>query len=112
MIVRCGRCRVELEVAGAGEFACPNCGTRNVVRGDPSPFGVPDLGAAGGGSAPGLAGIGRTQPPPDQGPPPGVEWVICPKCSFRFAVGEVDAVECPTCGHEITLRESSSQQKD
>ncbi len=27
MIVRCGRCRTEFEVPGAGRFACPVCGT-------------------------------------------------------------------------------------
>lgn len=102
MIVRCGRCRVELEVAGAGEFACPNCGTRNVVRGAPQPgFGVPDLGAT---SASTLTGVPASQPPGE--PAPGVEWLTCPTCSYRFAVGEVESVSCPTCGHLITLRDA------
>lgn len=104
MLVRCGRCRIELEVAGAGEFACPNCGARNAVR-DPGgmspgagmgpaptdPFGIPDLGAA----------------PPSPPPPPvqdtGVRWVACPSCSYRFAVGEVDEVACPACGIALAL---------
>lgn len=112
MLVRCGRCRVELEIAGPGEFACPNCGTRNVVRGGGAgadPFGVPDLGAPNpsqglGGSLGGLAGVGT--PPPPSEPPAGIEWVVCPSCSYRFAVGEVDAVDCPTCGHSITVGDS------
>ena len=91
MIVRCGRCGVELEVAGPGEFVCPQCGTRNAVREQPlaSPFGVPDLKA----------------PPPgaDAGPPPGVHWVVCPACSYRFAAGELEEVACPACSAQLRL---------
>ena len=92
MIVRCGRCGVELEIAGPGEFMCPNCGTRNVARGaqpqqpPQNPFGVPDLSA--------------TAPPE---PAPGVQWVTCSACSYRFAVGEVEKVSCPSCSTEIEL---------
>ena len=32
MIVRCGACRTQFEVAGAGRFSCPACGSVNVVR--------------------------------------------------------------------------------
>jgi tRNA(Ile2) C34 agmatinyltransferase TiaS len=92
MIVRCGRCRVELEVAGAGEFLCPNCGTRNAVRGDPAPAVPPvlDLGS---------------QPPSTGEPAADVRWVRCPSCSFRFAVGAVEQVGCPTCGTTIDTTE-------
>lgn len=91
MIVRCGRCQVELEIAGPGEFMCPNCGTRNVARGQQdqapqNPFGVPDLGA----SAP-------------QEPAPGVQWVTCTACSYKFAVGEMEKVSCPSCSTTIEL---------
>ena len=92
MIVRCGRCQVELEIAGPGEFMCPNCGTRNVARGQQqpqapqNPFGVPDLGA----SAPAE-------------PAPGVQWVTCPACSYKFAVGEMEKVSCPSCSADIEL---------
>ena len=91
MIVRCGRCQVELEIAGPGEFMCPNCGTRNVARGQQdqapqNPFGVPDLAA----SAP-------------QEPAPGVQWVTCPACSYKFAVGEMEKVSCPSCSTTIEL---------
>ena len=40
MRVRCGACRTQFEVAGAGRFACPVCGSINVVRngaGAPAP---------------------------------------------------------------------------
>ena len=32
MMVRCGACRTQFEVPGPGRFACPNCGSVNVVR--------------------------------------------------------------------------------
>ena len=68
---------------------CPNCGTRNVARGSQqqapqNPFGVPDLGAS---------------VPPE--PAPGVRWVRCPACSYRFAVGEVENVSCPSCSAPV-----------
>lgn len=90
MIVRCGQCRAELEVAGSGEFLCPACGTRNVVRApaQQDPFGVPDLGS---------------QPPRAAADAPNVTWVTCPSCSYRFAVGDVESVGCPTCGQAVTL---------
>jgi len=68
---------------------CPSCGTRNVARGQEppaNPFGVPDLGA----SAP-------------SEPPPGVQWVRCPACSYRFAVGEMEEVSCPSCSTTVDL---------
>jgi hypothetical protein len=73
---------------------CPSCGTRNVARGtEPvqnvqNPFGVPDLGATA---------------PPEQAP--GITWVRCPSCSFRFAAGEVEEVPCPSCSTVINLAE-------
>ena len=114
MLVRCGRCRVELEIAAPGEFACPNCGTRNVVRGDPM-GGIPDLGAQGGAAGAGLVGglgggltgtggLGtRPAPPEPEGPPPGIEWIKCPACTYRFVVGEVETVPCPSCGRTLAL---------
>lgn len=99
MIVRCGRCQIELEVAGTGEFLCPSCGTRNMVRGPAAgappldPYGLPDLGA------PNLGGL-STPPPPPAGtdePAPGITWETCPACSYRFARGEVDEITCPSC---------------
>ena len=71
---------------------CPNCGTRNVARGGQqpqapqNPFGVPDLAAS---------------VPPE--PAPGVQWVRCPSCSYRFAVGEMEKVSCPSCSTMIEV---------
>lgn len=55
----------------------------------PSPFGVTDLGAA--------------PPAPNSEGAPGVRWVRCPSCSYRFAVGEVAEVACPTCATSLTV---------
>jgi DNA-directed RNA polymerase subunit RPC12/RpoP len=96
MIVRCGKCGIELEVAGAGEFMCPSCGTRNVIRGPAqpeNPFGVPDLGA---------------RAPADE-PAPGVRWIRCPSCSYRFAIGEVENVTCPSCSSDIDVTETDAR---
>jgi DNA-directed RNA polymerase subunit RPC12/RpoP len=90
MIVRCGRCRAELEVAGPGEFLCPACGTRNVVRAARSA----DAYDLGGLTVPGGAPRSAPAPAPD---PPGVRWVSCPACGYRFAMGDVDRVTCPNC---------------
>lgn len=99
VIVRCGRCKAELEVAGPGEFLCPACGTRNVVRAGAGAnlYGVSDLTGPGAG--------------PGAGPPPGgsqtakeaagVRWATCPACGYRFAMGEVDTVTCPNCRAQL-----------
>jgi tRNA(Ile2) C34 agmatinyltransferase TiaS len=95
MIVRCGRCGIEIEVAGPGEFICPSCGTRNAVRGQEAPqnpFGVPDLGAT---------------PPPNE-PAPGAHWVRCPECAYRFAVGDVEEVDCPSCSTTIHVDQENT----
>ncbi|MBI4728600.1 MAG: hypothetical protein HY775_03755 [Acidobacteria bacterium] len=84
MLVRCGRCRAELEVSGPGEFACPSCGTRNAVRGA-GPRDVGGLTVPGG------------MPPPAPRPDPSIRWASCPACSWRFAIGEVPEVTCPSC---------------
>lgn len=100
MIVRCGRCRSELQVPGPGEFVCPACGTRNAVR-DPGGGGAP----AGAGDLGGLTIPGGM--PPASGPPPGpdpsVRWAECPSCSYRFAMGEVERVRCPNCEAEAEV---------
>src|SRR2546426_372576 len=89
MIVRCGRCRSELEVSGPGEFVCPACGTRNAVRGaaGPSPL---DLSAM-------RSDVGPTAPAGD------VRWIACPGCSYRFAIGEVEQVSCPNCSKQLAV---------
>ena len=101
MLVRCGRCRTELEVSGPGEFLCPRCGTRNVIRGAPAQpqpgYGVPDLTVPGG-------------MPPRPGPPPAddpsIRWIACPECSWRFAIGSAESVICPNCRRNLTVDET------
>ena len=94
MLVRCGSCRVELEVQGPGEFACPACGSRNVVREQPAPQG-PTLD---------LPDLGRAASPPSE-PAAGIRWTKCPQCSYRFAVGEVPSVACPSCSANLSINE-------
>jgi DNA-directed RNA polymerase subunit RPC12/RpoP len=98
MVVRCGRCRAELEISGPGEFICPSCGTRNVVRGGAGadPFGMQQSGS--GLTLPGGAPAPASKP---AGPAPGVDWVTCVSCSYRFAIGPVDTVTCPNCGSQV-----------
>lgn len=94
MIVRCGRCRTELQVPGAGEFVCPACGTRNAVRGGADEMGGAGLGDLGGLTVPGGAPAPAPRP---EGPDPTVAWSHCPSCGFRFAMGPVEEVVCPNC---------------
>jgi predicted RNA-binding Zn-ribbon protein involved in translation (DUF1610 family) len=102
MIVRCGRCKAELEVGGAGEFLCPRCGTRNVVRGAPaqSPYDIPDL------TIPGRQPV-PTTPSVDDG---SVRWIVCPECAWRFPAG-TDAIDviCPNCRTSLALDESGAR---
>ncbi len=91
MLVRCGRCQAELEVSGAGEFLCPRCGTRNVVRAPAAdPFGVPNLSQA------------PARAPEPEAPNTAIKWLVCPSCSYRFAAGVgLTEVECPNCGTSL-----------
>ena len=111
MRVRCGACRTQFEVAGAGRFACPVCGSVNVVRngaaGQAPPGGEqqpppPQSGGMGGyPTAPGVVPGGTSQapPPPKQEEPmPKIE---CPECGFSFIVGKVATVTCPMCSTEV-----------
>lgn len=101
MRVRCGSCRTEFEVPGAGRFACPVCGSVNVVRDAGAPEGG---GATVGGyqAAPGVGGAGAPPPPP---PPPAPDApmpkIACPECGFTFIIGPVATVNCPNCGTEV-----------
>jgi ribosomal protein S27E len=106
MRVRCGACRTQFEVAGSGRFACPVCGSINVVRNGgeapPLPEG-PAPGAMGGyATAPGVGG--QAQPPPSPPPPPPdqpMPKIECPECGFSFIVGPVAKVTCPMCSAEV-----------
>lgn len=111
MRVRCGACRTQFEVAGAGRYACPVCGSVNVVRngaGGQAPQGgeqpPPSPGNMGGyQTAPGVVppggGAPQQPPPPRQEEPmPKIE---CPECEFTFIVGKVATVTCPMCSAEV-----------
>lgn len=109
MRVRCGACRTQFEVAGAGRFACPVCGSVNVVRNNAGANEAPaednttsQLG--GYPTAPGAVpgGPGPQQqppPPPPEQPMPKIE---CPECGFTFIVGKVPTVTCPMCSAEVS----------
>lgn len=107
MKVRCGSCRTEFEVPGAGRFACPVCGSVNVVRtaaGQPPPQQQPPQQQNLGGyrTAPGVVPGGGAPPPP---PPPPPEQplpkVQCPECEFSFVVGKIATATCPNCSAEV-----------
>jgi len=113
MRVRCGACRTQFEVAGAGRFACPVCGSVNVVRngaggaaagqgGGPSDQAPPPNSIGGYPAAPGAAppGMAPQQPPPSQ-PEQPMPKIDCPECGFNFIVGMVAKVTCPMCSAEI-----------
>lgn len=93
MIVRCGSCRTQFEVAGAGRFSCPACGSVNVVR-NQTATGPASAGAYP--TAPGAPAV-PTPPPPDR-PSPRIH---CPECAFTFIVGEIAMATCPNCGTEV-----------
>lgn len=101
MRVRCGACGTQFEVAGPGRFACPVCGSVNVVRNGAAP---PNSGQNVGGypSAPGVGGPGEPpSAPPPPPPPPMLPKIPCPECGFEFIVGEIAVATCPMCSAEV-----------
>ena len=110
MRVRCGACRTQFEVGGAGRFACPVCGSINVVRngaaGQPPPEQPAQQPGTMGGypTAPGVV-PGSAAAPPGPPPPPTEQpmpKIDCPECGFRFIVGMVPSVTCPNCTAEVS----------
>lgn len=96
MRVRCGACRTEFEVAGAGRYACPVCGSVNVVRNGAAP---PQQSVGGYPTAPGVAGNqAPTPPPPPEQPLPKID---CPDCGHHFIVGRIEVATCPNCSAEV-----------
>lgn len=93
MIVRCGACRTQFEVAGAGRFSCPSCGSVNVVRDSTA------TGPAAASPYPAAPGA-PTAPPPPQPDRPSPR-INCPDCAFTFIVGEIPVATCPNCGIEV-----------
>ena len=108
MRVRCGACRNQFEVAGAGRFACPVCGSVNVVRegaGAPPPVenGPPSQAMGGYATAPGVVpGATAPQAPPPPREPDPMPKIECPECGFSFIVGMVPTVTCPMCSAEVS----------
>lgn len=110
MRVRCGACRNQFEVAGAGRFACPVCGSVNVVRngaGAAPPNQEPAPNEVGGyptapGAVPGQAPQAPAQPPPPPPPEQPMPKIECPECGFSFIVGMVPTVTCPMCSAEVS----------
>lgn len=108
MRVRCGACRTQFDVAGPGRYACPVCGSVNVVRNGAGPGGEqaspPPSSMGGYPTAPGVGPQGpgpMPQPPP---PPPREEpmpKINCPECGFSFIIGKVATVTCPMCSAEV-----------
>jgi LSD1 subclass zinc finger protein len=104
MMVRCGACRTQFEVPGAGRFACPVCGSVNVVRdqtGAPSPMG----------GYPAAPGVGGPQAPPPPPPPQPLPRIKCPQCEFSFIVGDIAVATCPNCGAEVRTGASSEEEE-
>ncbi|MGH8871707.1 MAG: hypothetical protein ACRDWS_07025 [Acidimicrobiia bacterium] len=96
MMVRCGACRTQFEVPGAGRFTCPVCGSVNVVREQPGAT-PPTMG--GYPTAPGVVPDNQAPPPPPpNAPAPRIQ---CPECDFNFIVGEIAVATCPNCGAEV-----------
>jgi len=93
MIVRCGSCRTQFEVAGAGRFSCPSCGSVNVVRNQTA------TGPASAGAYPTAPGAPPTPPTPQPDRPS--PRISCPECAFTFIVGDIAVATCPNCGYEV-----------
>ena len=100
MIVRCGACRTQFEVPGAGRFTCPVCGSVNMVR-DQSGGAAPPPTVGGYPAAPGA--VPGNQPPAPPPPPPNTPLprVQCGECEFSFIVGDIAVATCPNCGAEV-----------
>lgn len=102
MIVRCGACRTQFDVPGEGRFACPVCGSVNVVRGQ---AGAPAAGPAA--APPGAQAGAPPQTPETPVPPPPPKpdvpspRIECPECEFTFIIGDVAVVQCPNCGADV-----------
>lgn len=110
MRVRCGACRTQFEVGGAGRFACPVCGSINVVRNGAAgqqPQAQPDQASGTMGGYQTAPGVGGAPPTPPAPPPPApaeqpMPKIDCPECGFRFIVGLVPTVTCPNCTAEVS----------
>lgn len=97
MMVRCGACRSQFDAPGPGRYACPSCGSVNMIREQAPPPQQPAGGAGGYPVAPGVA----PTPPPPLPPERTVPKIECPECGYSFHVGQVAKVICPMCSEEV-----------
>jgi hypothetical protein len=99
-MVRCGACRTQFDAPGPGRYACPSCGSVNMIR--DAAGGAPAAPAPGGyPTAPGVQPSMPSSPPPPPPPDPVVPKITCPECDFTFYAGSVAIVVCPNCTAEI-----------
>jgi len=106
MRVRCGACRTQFDAPGAGRFACPVCGSVNVVRdkgaaGAQTAAGYPAGPGAPAPGAPGPGGRPPSSPPPPPPPDEPMPKIACPECEFTFIIGPATKVICPNCSAEV-----------
>ena len=109
MMVRCGACRTQFDVPGAGRFACPNCGSVNVVR---DQGGAPPAMADYPVAPNVVAGTQPTQSPPPSPPPIPTPKITCPECSFSFIVGDIAVASCPNCGADVSTGLSEEEDEE
>ena len=93
--------------SGAGRFACPNCGSVNVVRelpaGAPAEMGgYPDRPWC-------RPGHRATTTPAAPGAPSPIQ---CPECDFSFIVGDIVVATCPNCGAEVRTGGAGSEEEE
>ncbi len=98
-MVRCGACRNQFDVPGAGRFQCPVCGSVNVVRS--APGADPNNPAA--------PPVANSSPPPPRPPDPPSPRVQCGACQFSFIVGAVATARCPNCGSDVDTGQAPAQ---
>lgn len=106
MMVRCGACRSQFDAPGPGRYACPACGSVNMIR---EQAGAPPA-SSGPGGYPAAPGVAPTPPAPP--PERAVPKIQCPECGFSFHVGEVAKVICPMCSQEVVTGLAELEEED
>lgn len=115
MIVRCGACRTQFDVPGEGRFACPVCGSVNMVRGragGSGPAGAPPPGSMPPTGGPQGDDFGAPQPPPPPPPDEPSPKIECPECGFAFIVGDIAVAVCPMCSAEVPTGRVEHEEAD
>jgi DNA-directed RNA polymerase subunit RPC12/RpoP len=115
VIVRCGACRTQFDVPGEGRFACPVCGSVNMVRGragSSGPAGAPPPGSMPPTGGPQGDDFGAPQPPPPPPPDEPSPKIECPECGFAFIVGDIAVAVCPMCSAEVPTGRVEHEEAD